>query len=273
MKKLLMLLVVALLAISLVGCDVSYKVLNNDSVVITLECDEDDVDEFGLAFDFDEGDLDSRDDAEDILDDVLDENDDFEGDMTIKSFKRKDDDFVITFKYIPTDDIDDAIATGFAVGNAEDVLDEFANVEYDEDFDDIYDEDLSEDIDDENLYAYDGKGEELSDKEFEKFFDKAKLDKYKAVYIENADGIISVPGSIKMIISPSDDIDIDGKIIESDSDMIVIYGGSSVAPLVTLCILLVLVGVGLGVYFLLFRKKDDGEGDDLDELYEEVVAE
>lgn len=267
MKKTLVILAVLLLSLVFVGCDVTYDIQKNDNLIITIECDDDDVDEYGEVFGFDEGDLDNKDDLEDILEDILDDIDDIEGDISVLSFKRKRNDFIMKFEYIPNDDIDDALIDGIAVGVAIDILDEYANLKYDDDFDDIYDKEFSDDIDDEKVYAFDAKGNELDDKEVEHYFDKAKLTKLTAADIKAEDVDITVPGKIELIISPDDSVDIDDGIISADRDIIIIYRTGSSA-LAVLLIIALLAGLGVGGYFgyqYLQGKKGDMDADLEDE--------
>lgn len=245
------------------GCDITYDIQKDDSVIITIECDEDDVDDFGEDFDFDEGDLDDKDDLEDLLDDFLDENDDLEGELNVKSFKRtKNDDFTLVFEYIPTDDAEDAIENGeMAVGTAQDVLDAFAEDEgYDDDFEDVYDKEFSNDVDDEYYYVFDKNGDELTDKEMEEYFDDAKLTKIKAAYvIADDDTEIFIPGRIELIISPDDSVDIDDDAISFDYYAVIIYK-TGASPLISLLIAVIIAALGAGGYFAytkFFAKKDD----------------
>lgn len=258
MKKIILLVVLLVLSIVFVGCNVAFDIQKDDSIIITIECDDDDVDEYGEDFDFDEGDLDDDDDLEDLLDDVIDEID-LEGDIYVKSFKRKKNDFILKFVFIPNDDIDDALLDGIAVGSASDVLDEFADMEYDDDFEDIYDDEFADDVDDEIYYAFDREGDELTDKEMEKYFDKAKLTKLKAAVIEGEDIDITVPGRIEMIISPDDSVDVDDDVITAENYVIVIYKTRGNA-LLTLLIIALIAGLGAGGYFAynkFFSKKED----------------
>jgi len=267
MKKTFILLVMLLvLGVVLSGCDVIYDIQKDDSVIITVLCDEDDVDEFGEDFDFDEGDLDNKGDLEDVMEDVLDEYEDMglelEGEINVKKFDRtKNDDFTLVFEYIPTDDVEDAIDNNeLAIGTALDVLDVFADKEYDEDFEDIYDDELSDDVDDEIFYAFDKEGDEMTDKEMEKYFDSAKLTKLKAAYVEAGDDMeIFVPGKIQIILGFDDSVDIDDGAISSDTAFIVVYKTGS-SFLTVFLILALLAGLGVGGYFAydkFFAKKGD----------------
>ena len=264
MKKTILLVILLVLGVVLSGCDVTYDIQKDDSIIITIECDEDDVDDFGESFDFDEGDLDTEEDLEDILDDIIDEYDDLEGEITVKSFKRtKGGDFTLKFEFIPNDDIEDAANDGIAVGIASDVLDFFADEMYDDDFEDIYDKEFSDDVDDEYYYVYDKNGDELSDKETEDYFDGAKLTKLKAALIEGEDIDVYVPGKIEVIISPDDSVDIDDDgSINFDDYVLIVYKTSS-SPLLTLLIIALLAALGVGGYFaydkFFAKKKDDEE--------------
>jgi|GEM_PF-5271103 len=260
MKKIVLLVMLLVLGVVFAGCDLTYDIQKDNSVIITIECDEDDVDEFGEVFDFDEGDLDNKDDLEDILEDVLDEYDDLEGEITVKSYKRdKNDDFTLVLKYVPSDDVEDAVDNGeIAVGSALEVLDVFSEDEYRDDFEDIYEDEFSDDVDDEVFYAFDKNGDELTDKDMEKYFDKAKLTKLKAAYITGEDIDIFVPGKVEIIISTNDDVDIDDGAISFEDYVIIVYkaGGN---PLVTLLILALIAALGVGGYFAydrFFAKKD-----------------
>jgi len=268
MKKIVLLVMLLVLGVIFAGCDVTYDIKKDDSVIITIECDDDDVEEYsdmlvkvyGDDVEFDEGDLDTKEDLEDILDDVIDEYDKLEGEVKVKSFKRdKNDDFTLVFEYVPNADIEDALNDGIAIGIAQEILDEFAEVEgYDDDFEDIYRKEFSDDVDDEVYYIFNGKGDELNDKEMEKYFDKAKLTKLKAAYILREDTDVYVPGKIELIISSDDDVDIDDDAISFDEYAIIVYkaGGN---PLVTLLILALIAALGVGGYFAydrFFAKKD-----------------
>ncbi len=271
MKKTILLVMLLVLGVVLSGCDVTYDIQKDDSIIIKIECDEDDVDEFGEPFDFDEGDLDDKEDLEDILDDIVDEYDDLEGEISVKSFKRdKNDEFTLEFEFIPNDDIDDAVNDGIAVGIASDVLDFFADEMYNDDFEDIYDKEFSDDVDDEIFYVYNKDGDELSDKETEEYFDGAKLTKLKAALIEAEDVDVYVPGKIEVIISPDDSVDIDDGAVNFEDYAIIVYKTSS-SPLLALLIVALLAALGVGGYFAydkFFAKK----GDD-DEIAVEVESE
>ena len=271
MKKTILLVMLLVIGVILAGCDVTYDIQKDNSLIITVECDEDDVDEFGESFDFDEGDLDDKDDLEDILDDIVDEYDDLEGEISVKSFKRdKNDEFILVFEFIPTRDIEDAITDTIAVGLASDVLDFFAEEEYDDDFEDIYEDEFSDDVDDEVFYVFDKEGDEITDKEMERYFDDAKLTKLNAAIIQGDDIDVYVPGKVEMIISPDDSVDIDDGAISFDDYAIIIYK-TSTSPLVALLIIALLAALGVGGYFAydkFFAKKDDE-----DEVAIEVAAE
>ena len=208
MKKIIFWVMLLVLGVVLSGCDVTYDIQKDDSVIITIECDEDDVDEFGEDFDFDEGDLDNKEDLEDILDDIVDEYDDLEGEISVKSFKRdKNDDFTLVFEFLPNSD--------------------------------IYDDEFSDDVDDEKFYAYDKYGDEMTDKEMEEYFDNAKLSKLKAAFILAEDVDVYVPGKIEMIISPDDSVDVDDGAISFENYAYIIYKTSSNALLIILLIVFV----------------------------------
>ena len=262
MKKIIFLVMLLVLGVVLSGCDVTYDIQKDDSVIITIECDEDDVDEFGEDFDFDEGDLDNKEDLEDILDDIVDEYDDLEGEISVKSFKRdKNDDFTLVFEFLPNSDIEDSAKDSIAVGVASDVLDYFAEIRYDNDFEDIYDDEFSDDVDDEKFYAYDKYGDEMTDKEMEEYFDNAKLSKLKAAFILAEDVDVYVPGKIEMIISPDDSVDVDDGAISFENYAYIIYKTSSNALLIILLIVL-LAALGVGGYYAynkFFAKKDDAD--------------
>lgn len=276
MKKII--LVVMLLVIGLVfaGCDVTYDIQKDNSVIVTVECDDDDVDDFGELYDFDEGDLDDKEDLEDVLDDVLDEYE-IEGEITVKSFKRdKNDNFTLVFEYIPTDDFDDVIETGdMVITTAEDLLDAYAEYVYDDDFMDVYDKEFAEEVDDEDVYVYDKKGDELNDKDMEEYFEKAKLDKLTAVFVtvpyfrgfdEIFDDLkVTIPGNIELIIG-DEDVEIEDGAIVSETTYMVIYSTSG-SFLTTLLIIAVIAALGVGGYFgyqTFFAKKDDDLDVELD---------
>ncbi|MEX1377434.1 MAG: hypothetical protein AB1Z23_08150 [Eubacteriales bacterium] len=260
MKRIILLVVLLLVGVIFAGCDITYEIQKDNSVIVTLECDEDDVDDFGKEFKFDEGDLDDEEDVEDALDDVLDKYDDFEGDISVKDFKRdKNDNFKIVFLYVPTDEYDDAVENGeSAVTIAEDLLDAFAEDQYDDQFEDVYDKEFSEAVDDEDVYVYDGNGDELNDKEMENYFEKANLEKLNATLIflpsliDYKDVEITVPGKVELMIG-DEDVEIDDGVITIESPTMIIYKTSG-SPLVAILVVILLAALGVAGYFAYEKK-------------------
>jgi len=272
MKKIIIVVMLLVIGLIFAGCDVTYDIQKDNSVIVTITCDDDDVDDFGEWYDFDEGDLDEKSDLEDILDDVLDEIDDYEGEIEVKSFKRdRNDNFTLVFEFIPTDDYDDAMESyEMVINTAEEILDAYADDEYGDDFMDVYDKEFSEDVDDEYIYVYDKKGDELNDKDMEEYFEKAKLDKLNCAFVifyDDYDDLkTTVPGNIELIIG-DEDIEIEDGAIISEGPYMVIYSKSS-SVLTTILILAVLAALGVGGYFgytKLFAKKEDGLDVELDD--------
>jgi len=280
MKKTILLVLLLVIGVIFAGCDITYDIQKDNSVIVTIECDDGDVDDFGELYDFDEGDLDNDKDLEDILDDILDEYE-IEGDITVKSLKRdRNDNFTLVFEYIPSDDFDDVIETGdMCVNTAEELLDAYADFVYDDDFMDVYDKEFSEEVDDEEVYVYDKKGDELNDKDMEEYFEKAKLDKLTAAfvtvpYFPGYDNIfddlkVTVPGNIELIIG-DEDIEVEDGAIVSETTYLVIYGTSG-NFLTVLLVILLLAALGVGGYFAydkFIAKKSDGLDTELDEVIE-----
>ena len=275
MKRIILLVVLLLVGVIFAGCDVTYEIQKDNSVIVTIECDEDDVDDFGKEFDFDEGDLDDEKDLDDALDDVLDKYDDFEGDISVKSFKRdKNDNFTLTFLYVPTDDYDDATKNSeSAISTADDLLDAFAEDVYDDKFEDVYDKEFSDAVDDEDVYVYDAKGDELNDKETEDYFEKANLEKLNATLIylprlvDYKDVEINVQGKVELMIG-DEDVEIDDGVITIESPTLIIYKTTS-SPLAAILIVILLAGLGVAGYFAYEKKWFDkilkkGSADDID---------
>ncbi len=280
MKKTILLVLLLVIGVIFAGCDITYDIQKDNSVIVTIECDDGDVDDFGELYDFDEGDLDNDKDLEDILDDILDEYE-IEGDITVKSLKRdRNDNFTLVFEYIPSDDFDDVIETGdMCVNTAEELLDAYADFVYDDDFMDVYDKEFSEEVDDEEVYVYDKKGDELNDKDMEEYFEKAKLDKLTAAfvtvpYFPGYDNIfddlkVTVPGNIELIIG-DEDIEVEDGAIVSETTYLVIYGTSG-NFLTVLLVILLLAALGVGGYFAydkFIAKKSNGLDTELDEVIE-----
>lgn len=265
MKKTILIVMLLVIGLIFAGCDVTYEIQKDNSVIVTVECDDGDVDDFGEMYDFDEGDLDDKDDLEDILDDVLDEEE-LEGEITVKKFNRdKNDNFTLVFEYIPSDDFDDVLENGeMAINTAEELLDAYAEFIYDDDFMDVYDKEFSEEVDDEEVYVYDKKGDELNDKDMEEYFEKAKLDKLMSAFVTapwftDFDNVkTTVPGNIELIIG-DEDVEVEDGAIVSESPYLVIYNTSG-SFLTTLLIIVVLAALGVGGYFgykTFFVKKED----------------
>lgn len=253
MKKRILILLLALLFVVLFSaCDVTIDVKGDNSAIVTIECDEDDIEDWG----FDPDDLEDIDDLENFYDDTYERGLD-ETEVEIKSFKKSGDDYTLQVRIIPAEDVDDAMDEGFAIGNAEEILDIFADYEFDDDFEDISDGDFPESLDEEWYYAWDGSGDSLDGGDFEDLYESINTSNLKCIAIEGGiETVINVPGKIKMVLAYYDEIAIEGNSVEIDgTGAYIIYSSGLGALGIILIIVAILLLAGGAVLFFILRKK------------------
>ncbi len=260
-KRIFALLFVILFILVLSACDVTVEVKGDNSAIVTIKCDEDDIED---ADELDPRDLRDMDDLEDLVDEFADYRLD-ELEITAQSYVHNGDEYTFKIKVLPADDLEDAYYDGITIGSADEVLDLFADDEYGDDFQDIYEE-FAEDFDDEYFYAWDGQGDELDDRDVEDYFDNANLENLGCINIYDTDYyvdfigseiILNVPGNIEMVFADYDEIDVENNVVEigESGDVYVIYSKGISTLILIIIIAAVLLLAGGAVLFFVLRKK------------------